>query len=95
MDHLCYLGLVFVMLSRLSIAALWSPAGKGLASWLLFVMSYSNFVPFPYGILGQVWYLIALIPDPCCLSYFKSEPSKSLKSDPPACNLRGKQSFQP
>ena len=31
--------LVFVMLSRLFIAALWSPAGKGLTSWLLFVMS--------------------------------------------------------
>ena len=26
------------MLSRLFIAALWSPAGKGLNSWLLFVM---------------------------------------------------------
>ena len=38
MDHLCYLGLVFVMLSRLFIAALWSPEGKGLTSWLLFVM---------------------------------------------------------
>ena len=31
-DHLCYLCLVFVMLSRLLIAALWSPAGKGLTS---------------------------------------------------------------
>ena len=30
--------LVFVMLSRLFIAALWSPEGKGLTSWLLFVM---------------------------------------------------------
>ena len=29
--HLCYLCLVFVMLSRLFIAALWSPAGKGLS----------------------------------------------------------------
>ena len=28
MDHLCYLCLVFVMLSHLFIAALWSPAGK-------------------------------------------------------------------
>ena len=37
MDHLCYLCLVFVMLSRLFIAALWSPKGKGLTSWLLFV----------------------------------------------------------
>ena len=38
MDHLCYLCLGFVMLSRLFIAALWSPEGKGLTSWLLFVM---------------------------------------------------------
>ena len=38
MDHLCYLSLVFVMLSRLFIAALWSSEGKGLTSWLLFVM---------------------------------------------------------
>ena len=37
-DHLCYLCLVFVMLWRLFIAALWSPEGKGLASWLLFVV---------------------------------------------------------
>ena len=38
MDQLCYLGLVFVILSRLFIAALWSPAGKGLTSWLVSVM---------------------------------------------------------
>ena len=33
-----FLWLVFVMLSCLLIAALWSPEGKGLTSWLLFVM---------------------------------------------------------
>ena len=38
MDHLCYLCLVFVMLSRLFISVLWSPEGKGLASWFSFVM---------------------------------------------------------
>ena len=37
MDHLCFLCLVFFMLLRLFIAALWSPAGKGLTSWPLFV----------------------------------------------------------
>ena len=36
MDHLCYLCLLFVMLSRLF--ALWSPDGIGLISWLLYVM---------------------------------------------------------
>ena len=55
MDHLCYLCLVFVMLSHLFIAALWSPAGKGLTSWFLFVMfNCGFFVTFPCGILGQV-----------------------------------------
>ena len=38
MDHLCHLFLVFVILSRLFIAALWSPEGKEMTSWLLFVM---------------------------------------------------------
>ena len=70
MDHLCYFCLVFLMLSRLFIAALWSPAGKGRASWLSFVMFNCLFVTFPCGILGQVWYLIVSIPDLCCLSYF-------------------------
>ena len=31
----------------LFIDALWSPAGKGLTSWLLFVMSYCEVVTFP------------------------------------------------
>ena len=35
MDHLSFLCLVFLMLSHLLVAALWSPAGKGLTSWLL------------------------------------------------------------
>ena len=38
MDHLCYLCLVFAMHSHLFIAALRSPEGKGLTSWLLFMM---------------------------------------------------------
>ena len=52
--------------ARLFIVALWSPAGKGLTSWLSFVMSN-----FPIGILGQVWYLIVSILDLCPLSYFE------------------------
>ena len=72
MDHLCYLCLVFVMILRLFIATLWSPEGKGLTSWLLFVMFNVILLLSPFGILGQVWYLIVLIPDPCCLSYFVS-----------------------
>ena len=60
------------MLSRLFIAVLWSPAGKGLTSWLSFVMFNCVFVTFPCGKLDQVWYLIVSIPDLCRLSYFKS-----------------------
>ena len=59
------------MLSHMFIAALWSPAGKGLTSWLLLVM-FIALVIFPCGILGQVWYLIVSFPDLCFLSYFYS-----------------------
>ena len=71
MNHLFYLCLKFVMLTRLFMAALWTPAGRRLTSWLLFVMSKREFVTFPCGFLGQAWYLIAWIPDLCRLSYFK------------------------
>ena len=40
------------MLSRLFIAALWSPTGKGLASSLLFVMFNYVFCHFPIKYLG-------------------------------------------
>ena len=69
MDHLCYLCLVFVMLLRLFIAAVWSPTGKGLTSWLLFLMFMCVFVTFLFGILGQVLYFIVSFPDICCHSY--------------------------
>ena len=52
------------------IAAVWSPTGKGLTSWLLFVIFNCVLVSFPYDIQGQVWYLIVSIPDLCHLSYF-------------------------
>ena len=68
MDHLCF---VFLMLSCLFIAALWSPAGKELTSWLLLVM-FIIFVTFPCDILGQMWYLIVSFPDLCRHSYFAS-----------------------
>ena len=54
MDYLCYLCIVFFMLLRLFIDALWSPTGTGLTSWLLFVMLSCVYVTFPCGILGQV-----------------------------------------
>ena len=49
MDLFCYLCFVFVMLSCLFIAALKSPAGKGLTSWLSCVLCFLLFfVTFPY-----------------------------------------------
>ena len=68
----------FVMLSCTSVCdALWSPAGKGLTSWLSFVLSAVSF-HFPIGILGQVWYLIVSIPDLCTLTYFPHSLSLGL-----------------
>ena len=70
MDLLRYFCIVFVMLSRLLISALWSSAGKGLTSCLSFLVLNCVFVTFLFGILGQVWYLVVLITDLCHLSYF-------------------------
>ena len=46
-DYLCYFCLVFVMRVCLFIDILWSPNGKGLTSWLWFVISNSEVVTFP------------------------------------------------
>ena len=72
--------IVFFMLSRTLIADLWLPTGKGLTSWLLFVMFDCICVTFSCGILGQVGYLIVSIPDLCRLSYFFSLSLSLLKS---------------
>ena len=58
------------MLLRLLIAALWSPAGKVLTSWLPFVVLNCETVTVPYSILCQLWYLIVLIHDLCPHSLF-------------------------
>ena len=48
MDHLCYFCLVLLCFhARLFVDALWSPAGKGLASWHSFGMSNCDVVTFP------------------------------------------------
>ena len=47
MDLLCFFCFVFAMALYWLICALWSPAGKGLTSWLLFVVSNCEFVTFP------------------------------------------------
>ena len=66
--------LVFAMFcARLFICASWSPAGKGLTSWLSFVVSSVSLSLshwYPGSGVGQVWYLIVSIPDLCNLTYF-------------------------
>ena len=70
-DHLCYFCLVLLCFyASLFVSALWSPAGKGLTSWLSFVMSNCDVDTFPLVFLGQMLCLIVLIPDLCPLSYF-------------------------
>ena len=49
MDLLCFVFFVLSLLclcARLFICALWSPAGKGLTSWLSFVVTNCEFVTF-------------------------------------------------
>ena len=53
MYNFCYLCFVFAMLSCLFNAALWSPAGKGLSSWLSCVRSFVVFCHFPVWFLGS------------------------------------------
>ena len=45
-------------------------------SCLSFVMVNCVLVIFPFGILGQVWYLIVSIPDFCHISYFVKNKAK-------------------
>ena len=56
MDLLCFFSVLCLLClcACLFICALWSPAGKGVTSWLSFVASYCEFVTFSIGILGQV-----------------------------------------
>ena len=71
MDHLCYFCPVLLCFhARLFIDALWSPAGKGLTSWLSFVMSYCEVVTFPFVSCDQVWCLIVSNSGLCLFSYF-------------------------
>ena len=48
MDRLCVLSVLFLLClcAHLFICVLWSPAGKGLTSWLSFVVYNCEFVTF-------------------------------------------------
>ena len=49
MDLLCFCSVLCLLClcARLFICALWSPAGKGLTSWLSFVVPNCEFVTLP------------------------------------------------
>ena len=49
---ICESFVLFLMLTRLFIPALWSPEGKGLTSWLLFVMFIVILL-----LIFLIWYL--------------------------------------
>ena len=68
MDNLCYLCRVFVM-HCCPVVTCW------VRTDLLALVCdiYCDFVTFPCGILGQVWYLIVSIPDLCNLSNFEDD----------------------
>ena len=73
MDLLCFCSVLCLLClcARLFICALWSPAGKGLTSWLSFVVSAVG-LSLTHWYPGSGEYLIVSIPDLCTLTYFKS-----------------------
>ena len=91
MDLLCFSVLCLLYLCTcLFICALWSPAGKGLTSWLSFVVSNCEFVTFPLvSWITQVWYLIVSIPDLCILTYYGSDLCLSKKFVMHSCAKTG------
>ena len=72
-DLFCYLcfTFVFISMSCLFLAPLWSPAGKGLTSWLSCVWCFPVFLSLSHMMYRVRWrkYLIVSIPDICLLLY--------------------------
>ena len=58
MNLLCFCSVLCLLClcASLFICALWSPAGKGLTSWLSFVVSNCEFVTFPL-VGSRLWCL--------------------------------------
>ena len=69
MDLLCFCSVLCLLClcARLFICALWSPAGKGLTSWLSFVVSTVSLSLSHWYPGSGVWCLIVSIPDLCTL----------------------------
>ena len=71
MDLLCFCSVLCLLClcARLFIYALWSPAGKGLTSWLSFVVSAVS-LSLSHWYPGAGVVLIVSIPDLCTLTSF-------------------------
>ena len=71
MDLLCFCSVLFLLClcARLFICVMLSPAGKGLTSWLSFVVSTVS-LSLSHWYPGSGGYLIVSIPDLCTLTYF-------------------------
>ena len=72
MDLLCFCSVLCLLClcARLFICALWSPAGKGLTSWLSFVVSTVS-LSLSHWYPGSGVVLIVSIPDLRTLIYLK------------------------
>ena len=68
--YFCSVLCLLCLCACLFICALWSPAGKGLTSWLPFVVSSVSLL-LSHWYFDQVWYLIVSIPDLCTLTYLE------------------------
>ena len=70
-----YASFLSVVLSCMFLADLWSPAGIGLNSWLLYVLCYIAFCHFPkmypgpYQNKGWGWRLVASLCPPVAFNY--------------------------
>ena len=71
MDLLCFCSVLYMLClcAHLFICALWSPAGKGLTSWLSFLVSKCDFVTFPLLSLVRCGTYFVSTPDLCTLTY--------------------------
>ena len=71
MDLLCFCSVLCMLClcAHLFICALWSPAGKGLTSWLSFLVSKCDFVTFPLVSWVRCGTYFVLIPDLSTLTY--------------------------
>ena len=71
MDLLCFCSVLCMLClcAHLFICALWLPTGKGLTSWLSFLVSKCDFVTFPLVSRVRCGTYLVSIPDLCTLTY--------------------------